>query len=257
MDRRRLGALLLFAALAAGVFPGAISAQVVRGRLIAAEMQMPLSFGTVELLNSRLEVVATAFADGLGMFELVAPGPGTYALRGGHMNAEPLISGGVTLTLDQTINVELALPLRPIELDPLMVSVRPERRFLVRNGFYDRAKSELGTFITPELMERWRPWVPTDMLRRIPGVRLTPDPRWPSRYRITFTRAGIFMGNCRPKVFLDGVMMYDFDINDIPIEEVAAMEVYKSALQTPLRYGGGGAACGAIVMWTGPRVPRN
>jgi len=172
------------------------------------------------------------------------------------MNAESLITGGVTLTLDQVVDVELALPLRPIELDPLLVSVRPERRFLVRNGFYERSKSALGTFITPELMERWRPFFPTDMLRRIPGVRLTPDPRWPSRYSITFTRAGIFGNNCGPKVFLDGVMMYGLDINDLPVEDIAAMEVYKSGLQTPPQYASGGSACGAIVIWTGPRLPR-
>lgn len=255
MTHPRWSHICTLAAFAALAQPCEVSAQVVRGRLISAEMEMPLSFGTIELLNTRLEVVASAFADALGRFEVSAPGPGSYALRGGHMNAEPLISAGVTLTLDQVVDVELALPLRPFELDPLLVSVRPERRFLVRNGFYERSRSALGTFITPELMERWRPFFPTDMLRRIPGVRLTPDPRWPTRFSITFSRAGLFMNNCQPKIFLDGVMMYGLYINDLPVEDIAAMEVYKSGLQTPPQYASGGSACGAIVIWTGPRLP--
>jgi hypothetical protein len=241
----------------------ALDAQEIRGVLAAAETGTVLPYGTVELLDENLRSVAVATGDVFGEFVLIAPGPGRYSLRGSHMTAKPLIAGPVELAVGQVVTLALSLPLQPIELDPLMVSVRPEYRRLVRNGFYERAKSGLGTFVSPEQVDRWRPTRTTDLLRRIPGVRLQPHPQWPSRVIITMTRSGMFAGGlgaggggrrCAPRIIVDDVELLDFDLDQLPAQDIFALEVYRSAIQVPPRYGGQGAACGAIVVWTGERL---
>ena len=192
-----------------------IRAQEIHGTLVAAETATPLPFGVVELLDDNLRSVATAYTDELGRFGLLAPGPGRYALRGQHMSAQPLISEQVYIAEGQVVVLEFALALQPIELDPILVSVRPEYRQLVRNGFYDRAKSGLGSFITPEQIDRANPWRPTDLLRRIPGVRVEPDQTRLGHYVISMSRSlqslgslgqGDF-GRCRPQVMLGGLIL--------------------------------------------------
>jgi len=144
-----------------------------------------------------------------------------------------------------------------------MVTVRPEYRPLVRNGFYDRAKGGLGTFVTPDQIERANPLRTTDLLRRIPGVRLEPHPEWPARWIVTMTRSGMFPGGisaggggrrCTPRVIVDDVEMLDFDVDELATQNVFALEVYRSPVQVPPQYGGMGYSCGVIVIWTGMRV---
>lgn len=257
--RRVLLALLVAGGMWA---PPGLGAQEIRGILAAAETETGLPYGTVELLDENFRVVATAYTDILGEFALVAPRPGRYALRGSHMTAQPLISQAVDLAEGQVETVVFSLALQPIELDPLMVTVRPEYRRLVRNGFYERAQTGLGTFVTPEIVERVRPMRTTDLLRRIPGVRLEPHPQWPSRWIVTMARSAGFTGGmtptgggrrCIPRVFVDDAELRDFDLDDLPAQDIFALEVYRSALQAPPRYGGAGSQCGVIVVWTGIR----
>lgn len=258
--------VFLFLVLA-GAGASGLRAQEVHGTLLAAETGTMLPYGTVELLDANLQAVATTYTDVLGRFALVAPGPGRYSLRGSHMTAQPLIAGPLDLVADQVASVELALALQPIELDPLMVSVRPEYRQLVRKGFYERAKTGFGTFISPEQVEKWRPMRTTDLLRRIPGIRLEVDPEQINRYVVTMTRAGMFSGQinsagggrrCLPRIVVDDVSLYDFNLDDLPAQDIFAVEVYRSPIEVPPQYAGAGENCGAIVVWTGihPRAGR-
>ena len=245
----------------AGVITSPLLGQEVHGTLIAAETGTILPYGMVELLDNNLQSVATAYGDEMGRFALVAPGPGRYSLRGSHMTAQPLIAGPLDLVVGQVATVELTLALQPIELDPLMVSVRPEYRQLVRKGFYERAKSGLGTFVTPEQVEKWRPIRATDLLRRLPGIRLEANPERVNRYFVTMTRAGMFTGElgagggrrCVPRIIVDDAYYPDFDLDDLPAQDIFAVEVYRSPVQVPVQYGGAAYSCGAIVVWTGIR----
>jgi outer membrane receptor for Fe3+-dicitrate len=175
------------------------------------------------------------------------------------MSAQPLISEQVDLAEGQVVVLEFALTLQPIEIDPILVSVRLEYRQLVRNGFYDRAKSGLGSFITPEQIERFKPWRPTDLLRRVPGVRLEPDQTRIGHYFISMTRTIQSLGSpnregCRPTVMLDGIYMSNFDIDVLPAQDIFALEVYRSPVEAPAQYAGPASACGLILVWTGKRI---
>jgi len=252
MNRSRKFVFAL-AALTIIAQPMDASSQAVRGTLVLAESDLPLSFGTIELLDRELNVIASTLSDALGKFVIRSPRPGTFSLRGSHMNADELVAPGVRLAIGDVIDVVLTLPLKPIELDPLTVTVPPERRFLVANGFYERSVNAFGTFYTPEQLELMRPDRPTDLLRQLPGVQLMPDPVNPSSHSIRFSRTAGFAGYCRPQIVVDAVTMVDFDIDELPMEFVAAVEIYKSALETPAQYAGRNAACGSIIIWMGQR----
>jgi hypothetical protein len=252
MNRSRQFTFALVA-LAIIAQPLDVESQAVRGTLVLADSDLPLSFGTIELLDRELNVIASTLSDALGKFVLRSPRPGTFSLRGSHMNADELVASGVRLAVGDVIDVVLTLPLRPIELDPLTVSVPAEQRFLLSNGFYSRSVSTAGTFFTPDQIQLMRPDRPTDLLRQIPGVQLTPDPNNPSRHSIRFSRVG-FAGYCRPKIVVDAVTMVGLDLDELPVEDVAAVEIYKSALETPMQFSGLNAACGTIVIWMGPRT---
>jgi len=252
MNRSRQFTFFLLA-LAMIAQPGSVSAQAVRGTLVLEDSEVPLSFGTIELLDRELNVIASTLSDALGKFVLRSPRPGTFSIRGSHMNADELVAPGVRLAVGDVLDVVLTLPLRPIELDPLTVSVPAEQRFLLSNGFYTRSVSAVGTFFTPDQLQLMKPDRPTDLLRQIPGVQLTPDPNNPSHHSIRFSRVG-FAGYCRPKIVVDNVTMVGFDIDDLEMEDVAAVEIYKTALETPMQYSGLNAACGTILIWMGPRT---
>jgi hypothetical protein len=63
---------------------------------------------------------------------------------------------------------------------------------------------------------------------------------------------------CFMDVYLNGAMIYDsrhpenglFDVNSVPPEHIAGIEVYTSAAQIPAKYNRTGAGCGVLLIWT-------
>ena len=49
--------------------------------------------------------------------------------------------------------------------------------------------------------------------------------------------------------------VYDGELGDLRASDVAAMEVYPGGASVPIRFGGTGASCGAIVLWTHGALP--
>ena len=54
-------------------------------------------------------------------------------------------------------------------------------------------------------------------------------------------------GNCELLVYLDGMLMQEWDMDDIRVEWVEAMEVY-NGLNTPAQYARD--PCGVVLIWT-------
>lgn len=62
---------------------------------------------------------------------------------------------------------------------------------------------------------------------------------------------------CYAQVYLDGVLVYRpvkdaplFDVNSISPSTLQAAEFFPGASETPREYGGTGAACGTLILWT-------
>ena len=105
----------------------------------------------------------------------------------------------------------------------------------------------------------WNPRMATDVLRRMRGIRLRPNPEYLFRgdgrkYLIETSRsAGRVQRNCPVLFFLNGVFHGDSDQDvDIlfTIQDTEAIEVYSGASDLPPVFNRPGASCGVVAFWT-------
>jgi Carboxypeptidase regulatory-like domain/TonB-dependent Receptor Plug Domain len=261
----------------------AASAQRVSGRLLDRESAEPIVAGLVTLVARNGAQVATSTSDELGQWHIAVPVPGTYFLSAKRIGYQPWTSAPVDVKERDDVTMVFHLRRAAVTLHPIEVSARAMRAYLDRAGFYERQRSDFGHFITPEDIEKRRAVRVTDLLVAVPGVRLV---------RMTTGSAGpLFVelrgsnisdgGVCRPRVFVDGVLFARGDSRPARAERnasverrvedvlqrldqglslddighpstIAAIEVYRSATQVPVQFGGTSVAtlCGAIVIWT-------
>ena len=181
--------------------------------------------------------------DGRFLFRTVPPGTYnlTVTLLGYRTLREPLLVEGET-----DLEVVLKLAVSPVELDPIEVVVERQLRGPMAD-FERRREVGMGTYFTREDIEARSPYVITDLLRSVPGVRVIPAGQFGEQ-------AIRLRGNCRPEIIVDGVRTsIDTDVDHVlPPMDVEAVEVYKGA-ELPVQFGNN--SCGAIVFWT--RQPVN
>ena len=232
------------------------SAQVVSGRLLDGSTRNPISDGRVQLLDPDGTVVATDESDASGGFRLEAPGPGDYYIRGERLGYTSRTDGVLELGEGGQLTIEFYLRAAPIQLDTVRATVEGWRveRHLESQGFYERLDQGFGHFITPEDLSRIRPADPSDLLRNIPGARVFDG--WPSR-SVYFRVMGDY---CEPRIFVDGIEVNDMAPGAalgevVEVEAVSGIEVYNRPSSVPLQYGGTGASCGLILVWTVTGAP--
>jgi hypothetical protein len=145
----------------------------------------------------------------------------------------------------RTTEVEAAMSVQPIELDPIEVVVRS--KFLERNGYYRREQQGFGTHFQRRDLEELNLVHLSRLFYRIPGARVQYD-----RYggAIIAGRQSFGRRTCAMQVYLDGLPMFPpFDIDQIMPEMVEAIEVYRGP-QAPIQYRNSLNACGTILIWT-------
>lgn len=223
-----------------------LSAQTLRGRITEGRTQVPMADVAVSLLDPDANVLAQTTSGPSGGFVLEAPGPGEYYVRAEKLSYTTVTDG---IFVFQTEEAEMSIALfmlpQPTEIEGIDVRVAREqqRRTLRSAGFYQRAAQGFGRFIGPEEMERRPVFTFSELLRGIPGIRFQDE-------AIQFS--GGLEGTCSPNIFIDGARVFqDFGITTlIQPDEVAGVEVYRGAAQTPLEWGGLNASCGVILIWT-------
>lgn len=181
--------------------------------------------------------------DGRFVFRVVPPGAYTLSvtLLGYRSVRETLV-----VSEARDLQVVLRLSVSPVALDPIEVVAEQQLRGPLV-GFERRRERGFGTYFTREDIDARAPYLFTDLLRTVPGVRVIPAGQFGEN-------AVRLRGNCRPEIILDGVRTsIDVDIDHVlPPMDVEAVEVYKGP-QMPAQFGSN--PCGAIVVWT--RVPQN
>ena len=148
------------------------------------------------------------------------------------------------------VTLEFRIESQPIEIEGISVeamATKIRQPALIRNGFVKRALQGLGKFIAPWEIEASPAPTTSDLLMRTGRVT--------TRYRLggdlVLMRGS--RGYCVPTLYVDGVRT---DLAYSPIDIVApkfdlqALEVYRSSVEAPLQYGGGGGGCGVIMAWT-------
>jgi len=223
------------------ILAGAAHAQEQSGRLMGRIVDhangKPLAGARVALRDTDL----SAISDNQGMFEITGIRPGLHGVDVELLGFE-VRSAPVRILAGQTIEAEVRLTARPIELPPIEVSVRSPR--LEAAGFYDRRLEfgSQGRFITRELIERRNPQVVTDLLYNQPGLRVEYD--GVGRRRVTVNRNA----GCTPMLYLDGVLGDNSSFDIVRPETIEGIEIYIGAM-IPIQYKAM-TDCGVILIWT-------
>ena len=251
---RRLLTLLVTLAGIAVVSPQTGEAQVVNGRLMEKGTGLPVTSGTVMLLDTTFAIQGSAVSNQTGAFRLEAPGPGSYYVLTEALGFEPIIDGILDLGEGGSLTIELYVTPKPVALDSLIVAVERVMIFqhLEKSGFNERQTSGFGFFITPEEIQRRNPAYFGELFRNTPGVALQGGGSF-SGTQIEFRNASIRGGTCRPQVYVDGAQVNtDFGGLEevVDIHQISAVEVYTRASNVPLEWGGTTAGCGVVLIWT-------
>lgn len=112
----------------------------------------------------------------------------------------------------------------------------------------------LGVFLTPEFIEQRAPQTLTDALRGLAGVRVVKQPGPGNTYTVILRGAirmnGTGISSCSPVLYIDGVRVQDFPLDEIYGPDIAAVEVYRGASELPAQFAGSDAGCGVVVVWS-------
>ena len=164
--------LSILAACLALPLPG--SAQTLRGELLGAGSDTPVSGGVVMLLGGEGETIRTVMADSIGLFTLVAPGPGRYSVYAEALGYLSFVDGPLEFAAGQGYQAQIRLELNPIQIDPLEVSAQPLNTWLEMAGFYERKELNRGHFIERAEIEEKKPHSMTDLFRGGTSFRVIP-----------------------------------------------------------------------------------
>lgn len=245
--------ILVAAALAA---PSPLRAQSVEGRVIDPATERPIADATVAVLTESGRVIAQTVGDTAGKFVVALRGPGEYRLRAERLGYRRVTSQSFKVGPREALTVDLHLSAGAVELDPLVITSRPEPPRVIsleRSGFYERERNSPGVFLRREDVSRSRGMRMSDVLASIPGVRRATVQ---GRSAITLGRSGMGARVCAPAVFIDGQPLTRPEAIDdiVHVAAIEALEVYRGPSQTPARFAGGESGCGVVVIWTQHKV---
>jgi len=187
-----------------------------------------------------------------GELRLASVTPGIHRVevrRPGYMPHDEsltLLEGGSAV-------VRIALTLQVVELKELDVQApeaeQQESRgtALLRDaGFFRRQAGGFGAFITRAQLEKVHTRRLSDALRRVPGLRL-------SSTAFSDQRASIGRNtgtSCPIQYFVDGVPVFGYNIDDMGVQQVEGLEIYRGASEVPPEFNRATAMCGVIAIWT-------
>jgi hypothetical protein len=221
-----------------------------------------------------------ALSDSSGRFRLkdIPPGGHVVFLRAIGFRSE---SSVVAIDQDEVVSWDVVLTRSTGTVLPeRVVSARtatPTPARLVE--FMERREAGVGRFISREQLAKAEGGLRKtgDLISTLPGVtvRRGSNKIWIASSRTTksaqcaFCAASVagltqadFAAGARPAcftdVYLDGAMVFDsrhpenglFDVNAVPPEHIAGIEVYASAAQVPAKYNRTGGGCGVLLIWT-------
>ena len=189
-------------------------------------------------------------SDSAGRFSLGPLESGATTLLVRRLGFEPL-DIGLTLAVGATQSLNVVMTVLPQDLPGMTTSAQTYADVRLRD-FYRHRQSGIGYFLDRREIEAKNAQRISDILRRVPGTRMMPD-----RGGRTTMRMGRSMGgrDCPPDVWVDGVRAAGMQVDDVPLGDVEALELYRGPAGLPpemnSRFGNPG--CGALIIWT--RLP--
>jgi len=220
--------------------------------VVAGEIRNAAGLGIAGAEITVRGTTVTTQSDVDGRFRLQSIGTGTLPLQIRRLGFLPA-TVDVAVQPGTTAQVAVTLDRVAQELAPVVVQERarqPDRR----SAFERRREAGFGRFITREDIQRRNPMVLTDMLRMLPGVRVT------GSGGVVGNRVYIRGNRCTPLVWLDGMPLTAgyFDIDVLSPQSIEGIEVYSGVGTVPAELMGprGLGGCGVIAVWSRRGEPR-
>lgn len=246
----RLGSLAFGLGVLAAA-PAALGAQWIEGRLLSTDRDRPIPFGAVQLLSEDGNELSRTIAGLDGRFTLQTPGAGSYLIRAEAAFHHTGVEGPLAVTDGEILRVNMRLPHRAVALGPVEVIAEARHPNVALSGFYERARWGRGHFFSADDIDRRRPARTAQLLSPLPRVevRYSFDRGTVVLFRVPPTFRNL-SGLCAPRVFLDGIVQHEFDLDSVVPEDIGGIEVYTSPAWVPPQYAGELTGCGIILIWT-------
>ncbi|MBI3790466.1 MAG: carboxypeptidase regulatory-like domain-containing protein [Gemmatimonadetes bacterium] len=235
---------VLSALIAGAACASTLAAQHVNGTLLDKASSAPIVGAQVSLVpvDARAGTL-TVTTDSAGEFSLTGAAPGTYRIlvrRIGLLPAETHAFWLGPLTEHAPV---LRMETVGIRSDTVRVTTRGLPSSDWTQEFYDRRRTTHGVFLTRADLIGRAPVLATDWLIGARGVTVMPIGGHSYAVARTMGRS------CRLEVWVDRLPLNDGDVNALlRADDIAAMEVYPSISDAPLRYQARG--CGVLLVWT-------
>jgi hypothetical protein len=259
MGIARRPCLLVFGSL---LFSSALAAQVVvtgtvrddsTGRPVAGAEVLIEALGQRVTTNSQGRYTLTGLPTGMRLVLVRAVG------------YHPL-TAMVQLAAGDTAHLDVTLEARVVELAPIEVREAPPRgpRGLGPETFEERRRMGFGRFIDSVTLRRNEHVRLADLLRRQNGIGIARNPANGDLVAVSLRHTDVFGRSCVMQVWLDGAILYrpnspgsgfggtgpPPDLRMFDTSTLEAVEIYRSAAETPMEFGGQTAGCGTVVLWT-------
>lgn len=214
----------------------------IAGRVLDARSRAPIPGAIVTLASVRRPPVTV---DSTGRFVHAGLAAGSHRIE---VRAIGYAIGAWVVVLaegDTARGLELALDPREYVLPAVDASADAPPLHRGLRDFERRRATGQGIFVTPEEIARRSPTTIGDILRTVPGVTTACD-------RVTgcYIRMLRAARSCRAEIFVDGVSATLVVQAETPAIDVVAVEVYRSASETPSEFGRLERTCGVIAIWT-------
>jgi hypothetical protein len=221
------------------------SAATLLGR-VADSAGAAISGAHVTLLQSDSATTVTSDS-GAFRFAALAPGPNLFSVR--RFGFEPM-TFTVVLKAAKTHSIKVVMEPSSQALPAVAVSdTGPTTHWL--DAFNERRAHHPGTFLTRKDFAKRDPKNGSDVLRMVPGVAVGTGP---GGNRVVFTRTS--SRRCVATMYIHG-SPFSGQIDDIPVDDIEAIEVYVGVSEIPPELDRGGRnVCAVINVWTrDPRRP--
>jgi hypothetical protein len=218
---------------------------VMKGKVLMDPSDVPL--GDAEVVLEALSRSARTTNDGeFFLGDLPAGRHRVLVRRIGYQPSEYR----VTLKDRDTLEITFTLTPLPVVLESLLAAGTPPVPASPRlREFEERRRMGIGRFVTwTEL--RLREELALAAVLGAEGVRIVAASG--HREVAVSPRSG---SNCPMQVWLDGVLIarggrIGLDLSLIPVRSLGGIEIYRSAVETPLEFGLQNSQCGTLVLWT-------
>lgn len=212
-----------------------------RGQVVSAMTGGPLADARVVLLRSGLG----AFTDPEGRFVIRDIPAGMDTVRASiigfaEQQAPIRLQGG------RTTEATFMLSRTVLSIEEINVTVEGGEEVhgkLV--GYMERERRGHGFFIGPEDLAKRHERQASDILRTVPGLRVSFDGVYNPEIVV-----GRGQRRCTPFYWVDGQPLPDYHIDNIAPDDLLAIEVYRGASEIPPQFNYRSQQCAVMVIWT-------